>query len=102
VPPSPVPPSPGPSLRSELLSTIIALTGLAAMVWMVASPQQKQTARLWLLRSSSLAMSHTARRAGAASMRNELATGTELYDVPYRLSVWRDQLACRYERAVTR
>jgi hypothetical protein len=77
----------------------LCIVFLAATLIHSLPDHQRQAAKLRLLRLCALATTRLARRTGAASMGRELATGEQLYHVPYRLSVLRDRLAAAYDRA---
>jgi hypothetical protein len=86
--------------RLKVAYLVLCLAYMAWALWAVMVPEHRRTeCRLRLLRSSSLVTSRLARRAGAASMGRELATGEQVYGVPYRLSVCRLALERAYDRA---
>lgn len=78
-----------------------AMIGLALSLWMVWTLIPEHRRKLWrmgvLMRLQRLTGS-AARRAGAASMRAELATGTENYHLAYGLALVREGLAAAYDR----
>jgi len=84
------------------LRIAVQVLGLAYSIWMIwtliVPPHQRQLLKMRALRTAQTAMTGTARRAGAASMSAELATGHENYALPYTLSVARDWLARGYDR----
>lgn len=94
-------PSEPPDRLTLLLGRVYLLLCIAFLVLLVihsVPEHQRQAVRLRLLRWSHLATSRIARRAGAGSMRRELATGEQLYAVPFRLSLLRDRIGEAYER----
>jgi len=90
---------PDPAART-LARIYLALCILALAVMLIHSipAHHRQRMALRLLRSSRLVTSRLARRAGVASMGRELATGEQLYGLPYLLARWAERLAAAYNR----
>jgi hypothetical protein len=79
---------------------VLCLMYMAWVMWHLLLPEhRRQAARLRLLRSCARAMSGLARRAGAASLSREAATGVADYSVPYHLSLARLRFERAYDRA---
>jgi hypothetical protein len=76
----------------------LCILALAAMLIRSIPEHRMQTVRLWQLRSSARAMRALGRRAGVASMGRELATGEQLYGLPYWLARQADRLGAAYDR----
>ena len=76
----------------------LCILALAAMLIRSIPEHQRQTVRLWQLRLSARVMRGLGRRAGVASMGRELATGEQLYGLPYWLACQADRLAAAYDR----
>ena len=92
----------GPDRLSRALGRlylILCIAFLAATVIHLIPEHRRQMARLRLLRLCGQATSRLARRTAATSMAYELATGEQIYDLPYLLSLWRLALDRAYERA---
>lgn len=86
----------------SLLARVYLLLCAAYLIWAMwhlIPEHRRQIMRLRLLRSSAQGMSRLARLTGAASMGRELATGEQLYGVPYRLSLARLAAERAYDRA---
>lgn len=92
-------PSSPASTRLRLAYLALCLAYLAGAGWTMLPDHRKTEWRLRLLRSCTLVTSRLARRTGDASMGRELATGEQLYGLPYRLSLARLALEHAYERA---
>ena len=80
------------------LYLIMCLLFLAASLIHLLPEHRRQMVKLRLLRSSAQVTSRLARRTAAASMARELATGEQLYGLPYWLATTRDRLAGEYDR----
>jgi len=86
-------------LRLRIAVQVLSAVYAIWMIWMViVPPHQRELLKMRALRTAQRAMTATARRAGAASMAAELATGEQNYTLPYALSVARDKLARGYDR----
>ena len=81
------------------LYLILCIAFLAATVIHLIPEHRRQMARLRLLRLCGRATSRLARRTAATSMAYELATGEQIYDLPYLLALWRLALDRAYDRA---
>ncbi|SRR6266702_1533286 len=84
------------------LRIAVQVLGLAYSIWMIwtliVPPHQRQLLKMRALRAAQAMTAGSARRAGAASMAAELATGEENYALPYALSLARERLARGYDR----
>jgi hypothetical protein len=90
---------PDPAARTlARIYLALCILALAAMLIHSIPAHHRQRMALRLLRSSRLATSRLARRAGVASMGRELATGEQLYGLPYLLARWAERLAAAYNR----
>jgi len=76
----------------------LCILALAALLIHSIPEHRRQMVRLWQLRSSARVMRGLGRRAGVASMGRELATGDQLYSLPYWLARQADRLAAAYDR----
>lgn len=86
--------------RLRLIYLALCVMYMGWAVWALMMPEHKRTElRLRTLRWSARGMSRLALRTGAASMGRELATGEQMYGLPYRLSLARDALSRAYDRA---
>ena len=84
--------------QAELIQALLGIGLSLWMLWQMIPQHRRQLARMRLLLSLQRSMGWAARRAGAASMRAELATQQQNYVLPYSLSLARDRLAAAYDR----
>lgn len=93
-------PQEGDRLGRILARVYLALCILALCAMLIHSipDHRRQAARLRLLRLSARVTSGLARRTGVASMDRELATGEQLYGVPYRLALAALRIGDAYRR----
>ena len=84
--------------QAELIQALLGIGLSLWMLWIMVPQHRRQLARMRLLLSLRQSMGWAARRAGAASMRAELATQQQNYVLPYSLSLARDWLAAAYDR----
>ena len=84
--------------QAELIQALLGIGLSLWMLWIMVPQHRRQLARMRLLNSLQRSMGWAARRAGAASMRAELATEQQNYALPYMLSLARDRLTCAYDR----
>lgn len=86
--------------RLRLAYLVLCLAYMGWAVWALMVPPHRRTElRLRVLLWSALVTSRLAHRTGAASMETELATGAQLYGVPYHLSLVRVAIERAYDRA---
>jgi len=83
---------------AKLIEALLALGMTGWCLWQMIPQHRKQLWRMSLLSRLGRWTGSAARRAGAGSMRAELASGQENYALPYSLSLWRDWLAAAYDR----
>lgn len=92
-----------PGRVSQVVARMYLVLCLIYMIWvmwhLLLPEHRRQQIRLRLLRSSARVTNRLARRAGAASLRNEALTGVADYGLPYRLSLARVRLEAAYENA---
>ena len=84
--------------QAELIQALLGIGLSLWMLWIMVPQHRRQLARMRLLESLRRSTAWAARRAGAASMRAELATQQQNYALPYSLSLLRDRLAAAYDR----
>lgn len=84
--------------RAELIQALLSLAVAAWMLWTMVPEHRRREWRMRLLLAGRKMTGTCARRAGAASMRAELATGQPEYTVTYGLSLAREWLARAYDR----
>jgi len=87
-----------PVQRLKMIEACLALGMTGWMLWSMVPVHRRQLWRMGLLARLQGWTGSAARRAGAGSMRAELASGTENYVLPYGLSLLREQLAALYNR----
>jgi hypothetical protein len=85
--------------RLKLLEAAAGLALTAWLLWSMIPDHRRQLWRMGLLSRLHRWTALAARRAAAASMAAELASGQENYTVPYGLSLLRDRFTTAYERA---
>lgn len=86
---------------AQRIKLIEAAVGLSLSLWCLWQMIPEHRRKLWRMRALARLQRLTgsaARRAGAASMRAELATGTENYHLAYGLALVRERLAAVYDR----
>ena len=84
--------------QAELIQALLGIGLSMWMLWIMVPQHRRQLARMRLLNGLKQWTGWAARRAGAASMRAELATQQQNYVLPYSLSLLRDRLAAAYDR----
>ena len=84
--------------QAELVQALLGIGLSLWCLWMMVPQHRRQLARMRTLNSLRKWTDWAARRAGAASMRAELATGQENYHLTLALSMARDRLAAAYDR----
>lgn len=87
---------------AQRIKLIEAAAGLALSLWCLWTmipEHRRQLAKMAVVARCQRWTGNAARRAGAASMRAELASGQQNYVLPYGLSLAREQLAVVYDRA---
>ena len=85
--------------RLKLIEATFALAMTGWCLWTMIPQHRRQLWRMRLLAKCQRSTDWAARRAGAGSMRAELASGQENYTLPYGLSLAREQLTAAYDRA---
>ena len=85
--------------NEERLRMLLNLAYLGAAAWLMMPEHQRQLLVMRVTMTARAAATALARRAGVASMANELATGRQVYTLPYLLSRARDRLGRAYEAA---
>jgi hypothetical protein len=83
----------------ERLRMLVSLAYLAGVAWLMMPEHKRQLLIMRVTVTARAAATELARRAGVASMRNELDTGRQVYTVPYLLSRARDRLGRAYDAA---
>ena len=84
--------------RIKLAEAMVTLGMTGWCLWLMVPAHRRQQWRMAMLAKLGRLTGSAARRAGAGSMRAELASGQENYALPYSLSLWRDWLAGAYDR----
>lgn len=84
--------------RIKLIEALLALGISAWMLWTMVPEHRRQLLKMGLAQKAERITGSAARRAGAASMGAELATGQQNYTLPYGLSLVRDKLTAAYHR----
>jgi hypothetical protein len=77
---------------------LMYLLYVATVIWLSLPPHTRQAIRMRAAANLRTAAGGLARRAGEASMREELRSGRRLYSLPYLLSRVRDRAGELYER----
>ena len=85
--------------RLKLIEAMFALAMTGWCLWLMIPQHRRQLWRMGVLAKCQQSTDWAARRAGAGSMRAELASGQENYTLPYGLSLAREQLSAAYDRA---
>jgi hypothetical protein len=85
----------GPGPLARLLAQ---LAYLAMVAWMVLPEHKKRELAMRAARTAQSLSGQLARRAAVRSMEAELRTGHRRYELPYLLSLARDQAQKLYER----
>jgi hypothetical protein len=84
--------------RLKLIEAALALGLTMWCLWTMIPEHRRQLLKMGLAKRAERVMEGAARRAGAASMGAELATGEQNYVLPYGLALARERLAALYER----
>jgi hypothetical protein len=84
--------------RLRLIVAMLSLAYSMWMIWLMIPKHQRQLARMRLLATAKTYATKCARRAGAAGMQAELATGAENYVLPYSLSQFGEWLGRAYDK----
>src|SRR5580658_6084399 len=84
--------------RIKLAEAMVTLGMTGWCLWLMVPAHRRQQWRMAAIARLQRWTGSAARRAGAGSMRAELASGQENYALPYSLSLWRDWLAAAYDR----
>jgi hypothetical protein len=84
--------------RMKMAEAFIGLALSLWCLWLMIPQHRRQLWRMRVLAKCQQSTDWAARRAGAGSMRAELASGQENYTLPYGLSLLRDHLATLYDR----
>jgi hypothetical protein len=85
--------------RMKMAEAFIGLGLSLWCLWLMIPQHRRQLWRMRVLAKCQQSTGSAARRAGAGSMRAELASGQENYALPYGLSLAREQLTAAYDRA---
>lgn len=84
--------------RLKLIEALMALALTLWCLWSMVPEHRRQLLKMSIAARAERVTGAAARRAGAASMGAELATGQQNYSLAYALSLARDDLAKVYER----
>lgn len=85
--------------REAVVKLVTALLTLAVMMWHLIPDHKKSLTKMRLAAASRQLCERGALRLGLQSMRIELTTGQQRYEVPLLLSVARDKAAAWYEKS---
>ena len=77
---------------------LASLAYLAVVSWMMLPDHKRRELKMKAARTAQSLSDRLARRAGDSSMGTELRTGQRRYEVPYLLSLAREQAGRLYER----
>jgi hypothetical protein len=84
--------------RIKLAEALLSLGMCLWCLWLMIPEHRRQQWKMQRIDRLRRSTDWAARRAGAGSMRAELATGAENYALPYALASLRDRLAAAYDR----
>lgn len=84
--------------RVKMIEAALSLGITLWVIWTLIPQHRRQLWKMSMLNRLQRWTGSAARRAGAASMRAELASGLENYHLTYALSLARERLADAYDR----
>ena len=93
--------NPGQAARAEAARQVVILVFAVITLLAVLALSKPDLARTLRMRAAAGSRRHLtwlARRAGHSSMRTELETGRQQYQIPMILSLMRDKAAAFYDR----